>query len=115
VSKKTGKSLCQIAQALSEVNPEMPIQQIRLLFFLSVEQECDSKTINESLHMSSASISRSIRALSIWMERDSQGVAVQKGLDLVITRQDPFERRQLLYSLTPKGKDLMDKIGSFIC
>jgi DNA-binding MarR family transcriptional regulator len=108
-------TLCAVADVISEVYAEMPIQQIRLLFLLSKEGECYSDVIMNTLGMTSASLSRSVRTLSVWLEKDENGQAVKRGLDLVETRQDMFERRKYIYLLTPKGKALMAKVHSLSC
>lgn len=67
--------------------------------------------IAEILEVPQASVSRNIRAMSLFGVPAAGGRDPEiKGLDLIECRPDLFEQRRLNCTLTGKGQDLMDKV-----
>ena len=112
---KSIDKLCQVISTLTEhIDKELQLQQIRLFLFVAQEQQAKRKPstncIAESLNMPQGSVSRNTKVMGIW--KDTKGVV--RGMDVIKSEPDQFERRRLVYSLTEHGEDVLKRISDIV-
>lgn len=88
------------------VHKELPLQHITLLLAVSEHPGITMPELMKLLDMPQGSLSRNVKALSRYIERE-KGVAVSRGYDLLRTERDPRQRRVLTVYLTSRGEALI--------
>jgi len=91
--------------AVSEVDSEMPLQQVRCLFIISESEEGMSLSdIAKKAGIGLATASRYIGALGKLNRKR------EEGLQLIESFEDPMERRKKVIRLTTKGRAAVRRI-----
>ncbi|WP_019025377.1 MULTISPECIES: MarR family winged helix-turn-helix transcriptional regulator [unclassified Thioalkalivibrio] len=85
-------------------DPQLPIQTAAVFLTVAARPGITMLDIGKKLNTSQASCSRNVSALSKWRRQGSPG------LDVVVAKEDPAERRRKQVWLTPKGEDLLRSI-----
>jgi DNA-binding MarR family transcriptional regulator len=99
------KEALQVISRISEIDPEMPLQQAKCLLIVAESEEGMSLTeIANKAGISLATASRYISALGK-MNRHRQ-----EGLQLIESFEDPMERRKKVIRLTVRGSAVVRKI-----
>lgn len=86
----------------------MPIQTAVVFLQTALRKQTTMRELGEITGLSQASMSRNIAALSKHHRLGKQGH------DLVVTREDPAERRVKIVELTKKGQKLVDKLTKLV-
>lgn len=98
------------------INVDIPLQQIIILLEVAVQPGITQAELCETVGMSPSSISRSMRMLGRYIERDAD---TEKGYGLIETRPHLRDRHRQSCFLSEKGKmlidQLRDKITGFAC
>jgi DNA-binding MarR family transcriptional regulator len=106
------RKLSRIVSAIrTNIGPTLPLQQLALLMLVA-EAGDDGITMPEAvtkLGMGQTSVSKNAMMLSKYAEHHGGAMTI-KGYDLIATAPDLSERRRLCMTLTPKGKDVIEKI-----
>lgn len=89
---------------LRKVNPEMPIQQMKTLVSIAIEQGRTVTDIANGASLGLASTSRHIEALGEPTKK------TPKALDLVVADYDVMNRRNKIVTLTPKGATVVKSL-----
>lgn len=112
ISLNRTESLTMITEVLGlirkKVDPTMQVQTIFLFIHTAIFKETTMRELGEITGLSPASMSRNIAALS------KQHRVGKAGHDLLVTSEDPAERRVKRVKLTAKGKKLADEITKVI-
>jgi DNA-binding MarR family transcriptional regulator len=95
------RAMLKCVNKLRKHNPNIPPQQISILFEVYLNPGCTMVQLKDNLGLAQSSVSRSIAALSKLQQQD------KLGLNLVKAIEDPRERRRKVVKLTPKGEYLM--------
>jgi DNA-binding MarR family transcriptional regulator len=93
------------------VSPTMPIQQVDLLCYLSVNPGSAQQDISAGMSMTQGATSRNLRALGSYMEILPSGKERPGGLGLVEVRIDAYDPRRRNYSLTRKGELVIEALN----
>lgn len=101
-------TLIQVLEVLRRLDPDMPIQYA--LSFLTVAQNegLSIRELSERLGIAQSSASRNVAALSRW-----RGPG-KPGHDLVLSEEDPRERRRKVVTLTAEGRALVEELGDLL-
>ena len=101
-------TLIQVLEVLRRLDPDMPIQYV--LSFLTVAQNegLSIRELSERLGIAQSSASRNVAALSRW-----RGTG-KPGHGLVLSREDPRERRRKVVTLTAGGRALVEELGDLL-
>jgi DNA-binding MarR family transcriptional regulator len=91
------------------VNKDMPIQHVTLLLAVARNPGITMPELISLLKMPQGSVSRNIKVLSDYVEREN-GVSVMKGYCLLRTRPVPYNRRVLAVYLTLRGEALIQDL-----
>jgi DNA-binding MarR family transcriptional regulator len=87
-----------------KLDQELPSQTVNTFLYIVVHEGCTMKDIADALGVAQSTMSRNVSALSkIHRLR-------KPGLDLVKATEDPYERRRKIVTLTPRGKQLKDRL-----
>ena len=93
------------------VAPNLSLQQLALLLLVADAGE-EGITMPEAatkLEMGQTSVSKNAMMLSKYAEHHGSVMTI-KGYDLISTAPDLRERRRLSMTLTPKGKEVIEKL-----
>lgn len=97
-----------ILSAFSEVQATMPIQVAQTFLMVANNEGCSLTDIYKQTGWALSTISRHLLDLG---ERDRYK---NPGLHLIESRRDPMELRKNVYTLTPRGKKLAQKLISLV-
>lgn len=102
------RALYGMAEKLRGMDPDLPVVQMSVLFYVALHPEVAQKDIGEALNLPSSTASRSVASLSKYHRLGKMG------LELVESYEDPVNRRVKLVRLTPKGasfiRNLLDSL-----
>ncbi|NJC88035.1 MAG: winged helix-turn-helix transcriptional regulator [Desulfuromonas sp.] len=93
-----------------QVHKELPLQHIALLLAVSENPGITMPELMKMLDMPQGSLSRNVKALSRYVEREHD-VPVLKGYDLLRTERDPQHPRVLAVYLTGHGEALIRELA----
>jgi len=96
------------------VNKGMPGQQMCLLLTVAVRPGVTMQELTRLLDMPQGSVSRNIKALSYYREREN-GVSRLKGRGLLYTAPATDSSHALAVHLTPLGEKVIGEIGQVLC
>lgn len=95
----------QLIQGISQIEAEMPLQQLHVLLLIAQAEEGTSLTdLAKKAGIGLATASRYVSALG------KQNRHRQEGLLLVESFEDPMERRKKIIRLTAKGRTALNKL-----
>jgi DNA-binding MarR family transcriptional regulator len=97
-----------LLNAFSEIDPTMPIQIAITFLEVAVHEGCSLTDIWKKTGWSQSTLSRHLLDLG---QRDRHK---QQGLQLVESQRDPAELRKNIYTLSPKGRKLSQKLISLL-
>lgn len=102
----------QWCQKLKElVHPDMSVTQVQIILLVAREPGISTQEILMQLGCTAAALSRNMRTLNVWYDKDKKtGEEVKKGYELIDPMKDPRERRALNYYLTKKGRHVVDTL-----
>lgn len=95
------RRLVQCIKEVRRISPKMPIQALHTLLAVSVEPGITMSELLLRTNLSQSSCSRNVAMLT------AQHQSEKPGLDLVVTRDDPKERRRKIVDLTGKGQEFV--------
>lgn len=99
------KEAIQLIQGISQIEAEMPLQQLHVLLLIAQAEEGTSLTdLAKKAGIGLATASRYVSALG------KQNRHRQEGLLLVESFEDPMERRKKIIRLTDKGRMALNKL-----
>ena len=98
--------LATFVRTLRQELGDLQLQQVALFLEIAADEGISSPVLESKLKVSGATVSRNVKLLSKYPDKGSI-----KGLDLVRTEPDLYERRRFVYFLTDKGKRLIEKLG----
>jgi DNA-binding MarR family transcriptional regulator len=93
------------------ISVDIPLQQVIILLEVAAQPGITQGELSERVQMSPSSISRSMRMLSKFCERDADK---EKGYGLVETRPDLRDRHRQACFLSEKGKALIHEFNESI-
>jgi DNA-binding MarR family transcriptional regulator len=97
-------NLFQAVEEFRKLDQELPTQTANTFLYICVHEGCTMKDIADALGVAQSTMSRNVSALSkIHRLR-------KPGLDLVKATEDPYERRRKIVTLTPKGRQLKERL-----
>ncbi len=93
------------------IDPELPIQQLALLLLVAEagDEGITMPEACEKLGMGQTSVSKNAKILSRYADKRGRQMEI-KGYALIESRPDLWERRRLRMTITPKGRDVLEKI-----
>jgi DNA-binding MarR family transcriptional regulator len=94
----------QAVEEFRKLDQELPTQTANTFLYITLHEGCTLKDIAEALGVAQSTMSRNVSALSK-MHR-----LRKPGLDLVKATEDPYERRRKIVTLTPRGRQLKDRL-----
>ncbi|HYC03390.1 MAG TPA: winged helix DNA-binding protein [Azospirillaceae bacterium] len=100
--------LVRVLEEFRTLDPDLPIQYALSFLTIAQNEGMSIRDLSERLGIAQSSASRNVAALSKW---HSFGKA---GHDLVEAVEDPRERRRKIVTLTPRGRDLAERLGGLI-
>jgi DNA-binding MarR family transcriptional regulator len=83
---------------------ELPGQAMHCFLTVIREPGITQKDLMSRTGMSQASVSRNVAALSKWHRLN------KPGMDWVVSREDPVERRRKIVEPTDKGREVFDRL-----
>lgn len=89
------------------INPEMSLYQGVMLLIIATH-EGDPLTISEIGNQAAMSASTASHNMAVLADRKREG---KPGYGLVLTREDYYNRRKKLVSLTPQGIKIAEEVG----
>lgn len=98
------QSYINFIEFFREHDSEMQLQTAVLFLNVVMDEGVNMTELSQRVRISRASVSRNVAALSQWNRHD------KPGLNLVLAKEDPSERRRKLVYLTSKGKELAEKL-----
>lgn len=93
---------------------ELPVQI--LMTFLTVAKN-NGLTMREAateMSVEQSTVSRNVKELDVYLEKDEDGNNVQKGCGLVCRAPNEYNRREYSVFLTAKGTSLVRHIGKIL-
>jgi len=97
-------TLKRVLDAVRAEAPELPTQQLHALLVIGLDEGLSVQDVQKRTGMTNSSGSRNVRAL---MEYAGEG---RKGLHWVDWKPNPQNLREKLLFLSPKGREVMDKM-----
>ena len=91
----------KISELFRQLDLEVPGQLVSVFCFIASHNPCHQQAIQEALGLSANSASRNTDWLSKYHRLG------KPGLDLVVKKEDPLNRRRKIVTLTPKGEQLV--------
>jgi len=105
MQQNTGTLKMSLAvRAVSEIDPHLTLTHLGVLLVISRKPGCNPGDLITELGISSAAAARLVARVSDWEN------PVVKGLGLVSSEMDPWDRRKRNLFLTPKGQRLINRI-----
>lgn len=89
---------------------DIPMQQWQVFCLVAAKPGVGSQELRQVLNMTGGSLSRHIKQLSTYYKKDKAGNDVQHGYNMIKPEVDPYERRNLIYYPTEKGKKIHQEI-----
>lgn len=83
---------------------EVPLSQLQCFVEIAKSPGLTMKDLGSRMGISQSSSSRTVAALSAWHRLN------KPGMNLVVTNEDPVERRRKVINLTAKGKRVAAKL-----
>lgn len=109
------KKMLEVVKFIREtVCRELPIQQLHILLVVANQEGITSTELCKELDMQSGSLSRNMKMLSRFSERNADGGMVVSGHDLIDPRVDLYNRKMLAYYLTSKGRQFVNNISTLL-
>jgi DNA-binding MarR family transcriptional regulator len=105
------KDLLKTWQAIEEfrkLDPEIPTQTVNTFLYAALHEGCTMRDLATALGVAQSTMSRNVSALSK-VHRSGR-----PGLDLVRRDPDPYERRRVVVTLTPRGKKFLTGLLSIL-
>lgn len=106
-NKEDLSRLSALARAVEEfrkLDPDLPSQTVATFLYVCLHEGCPMKDIADGLGLAQSTTSRNVAALSKWHRLR------KPGLNLVDAKEDFYERRRKLVTLTPRGRKLRDEL-----
>jgi DNA-binding MarR family transcriptional regulator len=97
-----------IVEEFRKLSPEIPSQTIATFLYIAVHDPCPMKELVDGLGVAQSTVSRNVAML------DRINRHHEPGLDLVRASEDPNERRRKVVRLTPRGRQLRDRINRIL-
>lgn len=91
-------------EAVAEVDPHLCLSHLAVLLTIARKPGCSPGDLIDELGISSASAARLVARVSDWE------TPVIKGLGLVRSEMDPYDRRKRNLFLTPEGQRLINRV-----
>lgn len=101
------RKMFRLVEAFRTLDSEMPVQQCATFLYVALNDKNDIsiQAVSKATGQGSSSTSRNIAALS-------KVIKVGKpGLDLIETRENPYDRRYKTVHLTEKGRRFAESLG----
>ena len=97
-------SMYRAVEEFRRLDPDLPSQTVNTFLYIATHDDPTMKQIADALGVAQSTMSRNVSALSkIHRLR-------KPGLDLVKATEDPYERRRKIVTLTPRGRQLRDRL-----
>ena len=97
-----------LLSAFKEIDETMPLQIAITFLEVAIHEGCSLTDIWKMTGWSHSTLSRHLLDLG---ERNRHK---EEGLQLIESRRDPLELRKNIYTLTPKGRKLVQKLISLL-
>lgn len=95
-----------------DADAEMPAQTLMALLEIADDPGLTMKELETRLGLTTASVSRLVSRLSEW--KSEKTGAKEPGLNFVVRRPNPNDRRYQIVNLTPKGLSFVRKLTKAI-
>lgn len=95
-----------MVEEFRKLDPELPTQTANTFLFIAMHEGCTMRELAQALGVAQSTMSRNVSALS---KIHRLGKA---GLNLVQRDPDPYERRRVIVTLTPRGQKFRDTLIS---
>jgi DNA-binding MarR family transcriptional regulator len=89
---------------ISRKHKKLTLSHLAALLLIAVHEQLTAAELTDALGLEQSTVSRMTDLLSGYGKRGT------KGLDLIQDRDDPQDRRRKIYSLSPKGRALLDQM-----
>lgn len=103
-NRRLFRSLHRVLGRMRDLDKDMPVQQSVVLTWVALNEGESQRKLREDLDMPSSTTSRNLAALS---KIHRLGKA---GLGLIELQESPEDRRVKLLYLTPKGRQLIERM-----
>jgi DNA-binding MarR family transcriptional regulator len=101
--------LVSLVRELEEIDPEMPLQRLKTLLYVSMNPGITTKELAKKTGFTEASASRNLLALGVM-----NPMTKRPGYNLVEAHDNMDDRRGRRYSLAPRGVRLVMKLSNLI-
>lgn len=92
------RALLKVCDVMRTLDDDIPLQTVTMFLLIAEHEGLSLIELTQRLGMASSSASRNVAALSkVHRLR-------KPGLDLVVSKEDPRDRRRKTHHLTPKGR-----------
>ncbi|QBE66862.1 MarR family winged helix-turn-helix transcriptional regulator [Pseudoduganella lutea] len=97
-------SLMAVLETFRKLDPDMNMPMAMSFLVIAQNDGISVKEVAEKVDMGMASVSRYVALFG------KPGTGEKKGLGLVVSVEDPMERRRKTISLTAKGREVIAKL-----
>lgn len=98
----------RIFEEFRAIDSDMPLQTAVMYLLVAQNEGLTMADISKQMELAQSTCSRNIAALSKWHRLN------RPGLDLVVAKEDPVERRRKVVYLTPKGRKFAERLKAII-
>ena len=109
ISDESMLGLLSAIEEFRKLEREMPAQLLSVLLYVATHDPCHKQAIEQDLDFSTASCSRNLNWLSAWHRIENR-----PGLNFIEQYKDPSNRRRLINTLTPKGRDFINSVKTML-
>lgn len=108
MSVKTIHRLLAVVEEFRKIDPIMGVQTVSAFLYVAANPSCTAQQISDAVGLPQSTVSRNMLLLGS-MPGHKTG-----GYGLVTDTDDPAERRRKIYSLSAKGKRVLNSISTLI-
>ena len=113
--KSTSRKLQEVIEYIRvNVDEEIPIRQLALIFQVVNNEGETQHKLAPQLGMSEGTISKHLKMLSVYGERNKEGNMQLKGHGLLEVRPDIYDRKRNAVFTTEKGKKLVKALSAIL-
>lgn len=108
VDKDSIEIYMKFVEMFRDMDAEIPLTTVGVFLVVVQNEHMTMKDMAKILGISQASCSRNVAYLAQYHRLN------KPGLNLLVTREDPEERRRKIVSLTQKGKRVVERMQSMV-
>lgn len=93
-----------LIEEFRKIDPDMPLQTAACFLLIAQEPGISIMELSTRMGMAQSTASRNVAVLSEYQK------GTKKGHGLVVSKEDPLERRRKLVTLSPKGRRVAESL-----